>query len=57
MPIQYIILTTVLVLQAANVALIGQLWPFYVGLLATTAVSLLQFGWLLFSTSRVEVSP
>jgi hypothetical protein len=54
-PIQYAIMAMNIVLQAANVTLIGQLWPFYVGLLATTAVSLLQFGWLLFAASRAEV--
>jgi hypothetical protein len=56
-PIQYAVMITNILLQAANVALIGQLWPFYVGLLATTALSLLQFGWLLFATSRAELQP
>ncbi len=54
-PILYAVLFANVVLQAVNVAWIGQLWPFYVGLLATMAVSLLTFGWVLFAPSRVEV--
>jgi hypothetical protein len=42
-------------LQLANVTSIGQLWPFYVGLLALTALSLLHFAWTLLAPSRAEV--
>jgi hypothetical protein len=43
------------VLQIANVAFIGQLWPFYVGLLTITALSLVSFAYILLAPSRAEV--
>jgi hypothetical protein len=45
----------VAVLQLANVVFVGQIWPFYLGLLAITALSLLQFAYILFAPSRFEV--
>ena len=45
------------VLQAANVAFMRQLWPFYVGLLTFTETSLFAFGYILFVPSRIEVKP
>ena len=43
------------VLQIINVALIRQLWPFYVGLLTLTALSLVAFAYVLLTPSRSEV--
>ncbi|MHC4992922.1 MAG: hypothetical protein ACYTGC_18265 [Planctomycetota bacterium] len=44
-----------IVLQLANAAFFGQLWPFYVGLLALTTYSLFLFAYILFAPSRAEV--
>jgi hypothetical protein len=46
-----------IVLQLANAASFGQLWPFYVGLLALTTYSLFMFAYVLFAPSRAEVQP
>jgi len=45
----------VLVLQGANVLFLRQLWPFYAGLLAITALSLFAFAYVLFAPSQSEV--
>ena len=42
-------------LQVANVALIHQLWPMVAGLLGITALSVFQFGWILFAPASAEV--
>jgi hypothetical protein len=44
------------VLQLANVASIGEMWPFYVGLLTITAFSLFLFAWTLLAPASAEVS-
>jgi hypothetical protein len=43
-------------LQVANVLFFRQLWPFYVGLLVITTLSLFQFAYVLFAPSRAEVA-
>ena len=45
----------IVALQLANVIVMGQLWPFYFGLLAITAMSLFQFGNVLFTSPSPEV--
>jgi hypothetical protein len=45
------------VLQLANAASIGQVWPFYVGLLGITGFSLFLFAWTLLAPSSAEVTP
>ena len=54
-PIFMTIQTLNVVLQAGNVAFIRQLWPFYVGLLTITTLSLFSFAYILFAPSRSEV--
>ena len=49
--------TGIIVLQLANAALVHQVWPFYLGLLALTAHSLFLFAYILFAPSRAEVKP
>jgi hypothetical protein len=45
----------IIVLQLANALCFRQLWPFFLGLLALTAHSLLLFAYILFAPSRAEV--
>jgi len=47
--------TGIIVLQLANALFFRQLWPFFLGLLARTAHSLLLFAYILFAPSRAEV--
>jgi hypothetical protein len=53
--IYYPFMAAIAVLQLFNAVFFGQLWPFYVGLLAITAYSLFQFAYVLFAPSRAEV--
>jgi hypothetical protein len=54
-PFAYAYNGAIVALQLANVASIGQVWPFYVGLFALTALSLFQFAWMLVAPARAEV--
>ncbi len=45
----------IFILQVANAASIGQLWPFYVGLVGITALSLFNFAYFLLAPIRSEV--
>ena len=54
-PIGYAVLIGNVVLQLTNVAFFRELWPFYIGLLITTAMALFMFADVLFAPSRAEV--
>ena len=51
----YLYLGAIGVLQLANAASIGQVWPFYVGLLGITGFSLFLFAWTLLTPTSTEV--
>jgi hypothetical protein len=55
MPIMYTLTTVGLALQGANIAFMSDLWPFYVGLLILTALSLLNFAYILLAPGQSEV--
>jgi hypothetical protein len=46
---------SIIALQVANVAFQRQLWPFHLGLLLMTALSLVAFAYILFAPTRGEV--
>ncbi len=46
---------SIVALQVANVAFLQQLWPFHLGLLLMTALSLVAFAYILFAPPRGEV--
>ena len=46
---------SIVALQVANVAFLQQLWPFHLGLLLMTALSLVAFAYILFAPTRAEV--
>ena len=48
---------SIVALQVANVAFLQQLWPFHLGLLLMTALSLVVFAYILFAPTGGEVQP
>lgn len=54
-PISIALTLSIVVLQVVNVVFIRDLWPMVAGLLATMALSLFSFGYILFAPSRVEL--
>ena len=46
---------SIIALQVANIAFQQQLWPFHLGLLLMTALSLVAFAYILFAPTRGEV--
>ena len=46
---------SIIALQVANATFQHQLWPFYLGLVLMTALSLVVFAYILFAPSRGEV--
>ncbi len=56
-PLAFTWMGMVVMLQIANVASIGELWPYYAGLVAITAYSMFQFAWILLAPARSEAQP
>ncbi len=46
---------SIIALQVANIAFQQQLWPFHLGLVLMTALSLVVFAYILFAPTGAEV--